>query len=125
VAVEEERGAVVGGCEGAEPLARPLSWLPDLRHPLAPTPLPHAAVPEVAIPRPALACLATLLVVGCSVAAAPTLGDHGPEELAVVGFQGARKWHCISGEERNKQHVTRGERKKKCVAVVGGKAVAL
>lgn len=58
--VEEERGAVVGpggvlgGGEGAEPLARALPRLPDLRHPLPPAPLPHAAVPELAILRPAL-----------------------------------------------------------------------
>jgi hypothetical protein len=93
-AVEEERGAVVGaggvlgGGEGAEPLARPLPRLPDLRHPLAPAPLPHAAVPEVAVLRPVVARLAALLVVGCSSAA--TLGGRCRQELAVVGFHGGK-----------------------------------
>jgi hypothetical protein len=35
---------VLGGVEGAEPQPRSVPGQPDLRHPLAPVPLPHAAV---------------------------------------------------------------------------------
>jgi len=35
---------VLGGVEGAEPQPRPIPGQPDLRHPLAPVPLPNAAV---------------------------------------------------------------------------------
>lgn len=48
---EAERGGVVGarrvlgGAEGAQPDARRLPRVPDLRRPLAPQPPPHPAVP--------------------------------------------------------------------------------
>uniref|UniRef100_A0A0A8XWS3 Uncharacterized protein n=1 Tax=Arundo donax TaxID=35708 RepID=A0A0A8XWS3_ARUDO len=51
-ALEAERRLVVGArrvlgrLEGAEPHAGRLHWVADLRRPLAPRPLPHAAVPR-------------------------------------------------------------------------------
>ncbi|BAT16046.1 Os12g0168150, partial [Oryza sativa Japonica Group] len=57
-AAEAEGGAVVGaggvlgGVEGAEPHARRLVRVPDLRRPLPPRPLPHPSVP---LPRRAAA----------------------------------------------------------------------
>ena len=51
-ALEAERGGVVGACgvlggvEGAQPYARRLHGVADLRRPLAPRPLPYATVPR-------------------------------------------------------------------------------
>jgi len=53
--VEDEGGAVVGsggvfcGGEGAEPLARALTWLADLGDPFAPASLSDAAVPKFVV----------------------------------------------------------------------------
>lgn len=54
-AVEDEGGTVVGsggvfcGGEGAEPLARALTWLADLGDPFAPASLSDAAVPKFVV----------------------------------------------------------------------------
>ena len=95
-AVEEERGAVVGargvlgGGEGAEPLAGALPRLPDLRHPLAPAPLPHAAVPELAVLGPALGRLALPPAFSAGAAACRSFLGRG-RGLIVVGFHGRKQ----------------------------------
>jgi hypothetical protein len=78
-AAEPERGAVVGPrgglgrIEGAQPHARRLVRVPDLRRPLPPRPLPHSAVPP---PR-------RRAVAGAGAAAASTSRRRG-RELVVV-----------------------------------------
>ena len=91
-AAEAERGLVVGarrglGClERAEPHARRLVRVPDLRRPLPPRPLPHAAEPPLA-----------------TAAAAARLGGGGRGRVVVAVLHGRRapllSSSCVRGHD--------------------------
>jgi hypothetical protein len=111
-ALDGQRGHVVRARrhlrrgEGAQPDARLLAGLPDLRHPLAPAPAPHAAVRRVLVPAPGrrratagggcrlgLVAADASLVVVVGRAAAAALLALVPVIAAAVGF-------CFAGVRR-------------------------
>jgi hypothetical protein len=98
-AVEEERGAVVGSGDGAEPLAQQLLVVGSPARPCLPC---HPSCCWLLHRR----CYSLTAVVGRSWLLLGSMGQgSGQEELAVVGLQ--------------------GERKMQGMTIVGGKAVAL
>lgn len=56
-------GRILGGGEGAEPLAGAFAGLADLGDPLAPASLPHATVPELVVVRATFALASAIVVV--------------------------------------------------------------
>jgi hypothetical protein len=101
-AAEPERGAVVGPrgglgrIEGAQPHARRLVRVPDLRRPLPPRPLPHSAVPP---PR-------RRPVAGAGAAAADSTSRRRGRELVVVrAGRGGAVLRGASGRRRRRRPI--------------------
>lgn len=89
-AVENDGCTVVGssgvlsGGEGAEPFTGALARLPDLRHPLPPTPLSHTSVLELTVIRPSFALtLPTIPVAAVITTATGGAGGCGRTVAAI------------------------------------------
>lgn len=82
-AIEDDGGSVIGtgsvlGCrERAQPLAGSLAWLPDLRYPFSPAPLPHTSVPELVVIWPSFAFTFPAAVAAITIIIRSSIGAVG------------------------------------------------